>query len=257
MKRMRGSDLNLKERAVLIAQYSYADRDGTNSYVSETTLAKDLGIGVSTLREHRRVLRDEKGWLVRRHRGVNIGSGGDSRASTYEVVIPRPSATVEDSALDTSATAVCLAVANESNDVTESATAKFSAEGQLATAESLAPTGLTEDRGSSLASNPLGVPKDSEGEGTKPEEGTGTHAGNGSSSESAPVSSTEGIQPSTSELMHGTSGEGFRASLVGSRDLWPESFDSAPCTACGNEVYRDDDYVYNGYLKWHSSCPQR
>lgn len=95
LRRMRGEDLTSKEFHVLMMQYSYADKDGRGSYVSERTLAEDLGMSVSSLREHRRVLRDEKGWLVRLHRGINLGNGG-SRASTYEIVIPT---TAESSAL--------------------------------------------------------------------------------------------------------------------------------------------------------------
>ena len=135
MKRLRMSDLSLKERAVLLAQYSYGDVDGTSSYVSEKTLAEDLRIGVSTLRRHRSTLR-EAGWLVLRQRGVNVGSGGESRASTYEVVIPV-------------ATAGNSAVASEVESATaRSATAHFSASSQLATARNLAPTVGTEDQDS-------------------------------------------------------------------------------------------------------------
>lgn len=86
MKRLRGADLTLAQRAVLLAQYSYADRDGTNSYASEETLAEDLGIGVRMVRRHRQALRDS-GWLVLRRRGRNV-VGGDATASVYEVTIP-------------------------------------------------------------------------------------------------------------------------------------------------------------------------
>lgn len=87
MKRMRGEGLTPAQRGVLLAQYSYADVDGKHSRPSEKTLAKDLGLSERQVRNHRAALRD-KGWLIEKERGVNVGSGGESRASTYEVVIP-------------------------------------------------------------------------------------------------------------------------------------------------------------------------
>ena len=93
MKRLRISGLTPVLRGVLLAQYSYADRDGTNSRPSEKTLAEDLGISDSMLRRHRKALR-AAGWLIERERGVNMGSGGASRASKYEVVIPVATGTI-------------------------------------------------------------------------------------------------------------------------------------------------------------------
>jgi hypothetical protein len=85
IRRLGGVDLTLEERAVLLGQYAYADKDGTNSRASEDSLAEYLAISVRTLRRHRKTLQT-KGWLVLRGRGRN--TGGSPRASTFEVVIP-------------------------------------------------------------------------------------------------------------------------------------------------------------------------
>jgi hypothetical protein len=86
LDRMAGADLSLPERAVMIQQYKYADRDGTNSYVSEARLAEDLHTTDKTVRNHRAKLRT-KGWLIERKRGHNRSDG--DRSSVYDVVIPQ------------------------------------------------------------------------------------------------------------------------------------------------------------------------
>lgn len=82
---MAGADLSLPERAVLVQQYKYADKDGRTSYVSEKRLADDLFTTDKNIRNHRRKLRI-KGWLIERERGKNTRDG--DRASVYDVVIP-------------------------------------------------------------------------------------------------------------------------------------------------------------------------
>jgi hypothetical protein len=87
-----GADLTLAERAVLWGQYKYADKNGTQSRVSEETLGRYLSVDARTVRRHRKALR-AKGWLVEKYRGRNTGT--DNEASTYEVVIPSGPSTAE------------------------------------------------------------------------------------------------------------------------------------------------------------------
>jgi len=100
LRRMAGADLTLQERAVLIAQYSHADKDGQNSYPSLETLASDLGVTARYVSKIRASL-VAKGWLVETRRGRNVGSGPD-RSSRFDIVIPTgtivPVATGTDSA---------------------------------------------------------------------------------------------------------------------------------------------------------------
>jgi hypothetical protein len=87
LRRMDGVDLTLAERAVLLAQYKFADRDGTNSRPNLETLATYLSVSERTVRVHRTALRD-KGWLIEKRRGRNVGRSNLKSASVYEVVIP-------------------------------------------------------------------------------------------------------------------------------------------------------------------------
>ncbi|WP_137147405.1 helix-turn-helix domain-containing protein [Mycolicibacterium sp. CR10] len=85
LNQMDRADLSLPQRAVLIAQYRHADKDGRNSYASEKRLAEDLSTTERTIRSNRQRLR-EKGWLIEHSRGRNSRDG--DKASVYEVVIP-------------------------------------------------------------------------------------------------------------------------------------------------------------------------
>ena len=85
LKRLRNSGLNAAERGVLLAQYSYGDKNGTSSFVSEERLAKDLAMSTSAVRRHRKKLR-EAGWLVEIDRGHNVGKS--AQPSEYEIVVP-------------------------------------------------------------------------------------------------------------------------------------------------------------------------
>lgn len=86
MEATDGADLTLNERAVLMAQFRFADfASGRNSFVSEDRLAEFLQTSTATIRRSRRELR-RKGWLIERKRGRNTGN--NDTASIYEVVIP-------------------------------------------------------------------------------------------------------------------------------------------------------------------------
>lgn len=87
LRRLDGVDLSLAQRAVLLAQYKYADRDGTNSRPSVETLAAYLSVSERTVQEHRTALRN-KGWLIEKRRGRNVGRSNVKTTSVYEVVIP-------------------------------------------------------------------------------------------------------------------------------------------------------------------------
>lgn len=85
LRTLRRTNLTPTERAVLLTQYSYADKDGTNSRPSEETLAEDLAVSDRTIRTARKSLKS-KGWLVEVQRGRNRGAM--MSASVYEIVIP-------------------------------------------------------------------------------------------------------------------------------------------------------------------------
>lgn len=243
---------------MLLGQYKFGDKDGTNSWVGEDTLAQYLNTSERTVRRTRMSLRN-KGWLVERERGHNLGD--KPVPSLYWVVIPTP--------VPIAATRKPKRVPNPKgrNQHTK-------ASGQICPeAPKQLPDNLTGNP-SELQDriNHLPVYRSIDDENVDPVGPDGPNSekelgervlGVEPSEEHGKSSEKDSIQQDhddDDDVCADVSGEPLKSSALLSsssytpRDLWPESFDSAPCVSCGEPVFRDDEYIFKGYLKWHASC---
>lgn len=254
MTRLDGADLSLTERAVLLAQYKFGDKDGTNSYVGEERLAEYLNTSDRTVRRTRKSLRD-KGWLVERERGHNLGD--KPVPSLYWVVIPTP--------VPIAATQKPKRVPNPTgrNQHTK-------ASGQICPE---APKQLPDNSTGNPSElqdkiNHLPVYRSIDDENVDPvgPDGPNSEKELGErvlevepSEEHGESSEKHSIQQDHHDDDDMTGGPLKSSALLSSSsytpgDIWPESFDSAPCVSCSEPVFRDGEYTYRGYLKWHASC---
>lgn len=83
------SDLAPTTRLVALAMSLHMNERGGSCFPSAATTARETGLSISTVRDHRGILEDE-GWLLCTERG---GLAGEKRtASSYEATFPDPSA---------------------------------------------------------------------------------------------------------------------------------------------------------------------
>lgn len=88
--RLRGADLTLAERAVLLNLWTYSDADMTNAWPSRTRIAEDCQMSREGVRKALRAL-ESKGYVVAVARGGWTDEG--NRATNYSLTLPGMGAT--------------------------------------------------------------------------------------------------------------------------------------------------------------------